>query len=855
MALGQLIVELAVNSARMQGGFDSARSMAQKFSSDLKQSFNQLGSSFSALGAELGASFGPIGGIIGGVTQGVSALSAALKTASFGAETFKVAAVGAVGLGGASLMAAAGFFKLSAEGAKATEELERSALKLGVTTTQMAGLKAAAEFVDVPIKTLTRGFAQFAKVLGDIDNPTNKSAALLRSMGVQAGTGTYDGLVKATSAISGMQDPVQRMNAATQLFGRRIGLELLPMLSDAKHGLQSFSDMARESGVVIEENGIHRSQEWKEANDRLAMSWEGVKIKAFDANSSMIEATNWLSRFINTATDESTWDIVRDNFSIFKGIGGQLAGLDTKIELSSKVSQEHNKVDPDAQNKAAAAKAEQAALDVQNKRVAAAKRLADMTGAITASEKELAQAEEDVRDTENSIATLHTGTRIEIAKQQEALWGQVKTENEHIAALKERIALEKHSQEETNKFLAETHSLTKETASTVGKGEGETKNQREIASIKELIGKWEQYSLDYPKAIAIANQHVNELQHELSSKMEEESYNQKQWAMGMIPGYKEVSKEIHEIISDKQKEATEWVAASQRMHTADATQAADMAKIRVQAANQETMYGINKGGGNDKAKVQAQLDENKALAQIQIDQINDEAKWHQSGDAKDLEMLRKFEDEKQKIIANSVKEQAKIVEDAELEKEQKIRAAEDRTARAIASTAAKSIVEGKNMGQAFSQLGKQMLETALTNFLQMETLDGRKKMKEARKAGRGAYTGVMDMNLPPMIGFPLAIASGAAAFAGVMAFEKGGIVPETGMVKLHEKEMVLPRPISEKVQAMTDAGAGGKGSSPAITYAPTIHAVDGKGVSDMLNAHGGLFTQHIVKELRRRNMV
>jgi len=55
MALGQLLVELAVNSARMQGGFDSARSMAQRFSNDLKTSFNQLGSSFAQLGASVGA--------------------------------------------------------------------------------------------------------------------------------------------------------------------------------------------------------------------------------------------------------------------------------------------------------------------------------------------------------------------------------------------------------------------------------------------------------------------------------------------------------------------------------------------------------------------------------------------------------------------------------------------------------------------------------------------------------------------------------------------------------------------------------------------------------------------------------
>lgn len=75
------------------------------------------------------------------------------------------------------------------------------------------------------------------------------------------------------------------------------------------------------------------------------------------------------------------------------------------------------------------------------------------------------------------------------------------------------------------------------------------------------------------------------------------------------------------------------------------------------------------------------------------------------------------------------------------------------------------------MAQAFEQMGKQMAEASLNSLLQLETVEGRKKLVKAKSAASGAYTGVMDMDLPPFIGFPLAIASGAAAFAGVMAFE------------------------------------------------------------------------------------
>jgi hypothetical protein len=149
-----------------------------------------------------------------------------------------------------------------------------------------------------------------------------------------------------------------------------------------------------------------------------------------------------------------------------------------------------------------------------------------------------------------------------------------------------------------------------------------------------------------------------------------------------------------------------------------------------------------------------------------------------------------------------------IVLAAEQKKAQDITAAENKIGHAIAETAAKSIVQSKNMGDAFKALGKQMMTAALTSLLELETVEGRKKLVKAKSAASGAYTGVMDMDLPPMIGFPLAIGSAAAAFAGVMAFEQGGVVPHDAMAMVHKNEMVLPPHIAQAILASSGAGGG-----------------------------------------------
>jgi hypothetical protein len=104
--------------------------------------------------------------------------------------------------------------------------------------------------------------------------------------------------------------------------------------------------------------------------------------------------------------------------------------------------------------------------------------------------------------------------------------------------------------------------------------------------------------------------------------------------------------------------------------------------------------------------------------------------------------------------------------------------------------------------------GEQMIANAV---LQKSILDGT-KVSDAAAAARHTFASVAAI---PIIGWALAPEAAAAAFAAVMAFERGGITPAGGptLAMLHPKEMVLDQTLTRHV--MESAGNGG-GSSTAI---------------------------------------
>jgi hypothetical protein len=123
----------------------------------------------------------------------------------------------------------------------------------------------------------------------------------------------------------------------------------------------------------------------------------------------------------------------------------------------------------------------------------------------------------------------------------------------------------------------------------------------------------------------------------------------------------------------------------------------------------------------------------------------------------------------------------------------------------------------ETFGRAMAKLWTTMADQAVTALLKIaeqelvglalhQTMADTQKLSDAKLAAANTYASVSAV---PIIGPVLAPAAAAAAFAAVLAFEKGGIVPETGLAMLHSKEMVLPAHISQSVQQMADGGGSG----------------------------------------------
>ncbi len=1015
MALGQLLVELGINAVNFHAGLDKATYAAKQFGNDLKQSFSQLGGGFSQLGAQLGASFGPLGGILSSVTQGLSAVGSAVKTAGSGVPAVLQLAGAAASIGGAALGAAAAFGALSVAGSKLQEELVLQSQKLGVTTSQMAALKYAAEFVNLPINALVRGFARFSKAVAESDAPTNKASARLHNLGVTAGTSTYDALQKAANGIHAMSNPIDQMRAAVDLFGARLGLQLLPLLKSSSYSFEAFAKMAKEAGVSVDANGVEAMERWKFATTGLGAAWDGLEI-AFASQ-------EWLTNTINGLKSAVEWatKLANKKNATQTNTGGYEAQYRESLEQPA-AGRKLGEVDPAllAQAQAmdalvarnlAAEKAQTDELSKQHQvRNATVNALQDQVDKIQKGSKaaaDLANAEKAVKETELEIAAVHEEVGKDINAVLAPMLQTLKTQAEKVEKLKE----EKRVQDQINEAI---RVLPQRTADFIN--EQNTRVVKAYASAIRALGPaYAAEAQEAEDAAAMEAERQKLLNNhtppeEMAAALKKMAVAQKEAnaAIAAFTAGEKASKMLNEYgdkMGDAAKKAHDAAGATNEIERAQASldEGLDAAKraLDEEAAAIEngkkngTLFGKALDDANAQLSANTQklkdnkdaLDADKQAISDRIsagaiekqeqglkkeegylDLLSKEPEWQAKAtssakaeadaiglkgtalktflDLKDKEAHVQHQTEIVKPVEAAVRKptedlsmyaaqtayikqqtaawegqgiaqetinkelQGIILKELELKSQSGnvtagitasfLKWAQDmkpvgqqigdllvnameRTNAAIAKT----IIEGKSFGKAMRVVAQQMLEGFVEMCLQMleKWIVTHIAMKIAAKLLGGGDGSDQSKDTAANVGMAqseVGVAA-AAAFAGKMvssfgdigaateaaaialvvgegfasmaAFEQGGIVGHTGVAKLHENEMVLPRPISEKVQKMTDQDSAGRRGTVHVTYSPTVHAVDGKGIGDMLNKHGQQFTQYFTQEMRRRNMI
>jgi hypothetical protein len=157
-------------------------------------------------------------------------------------------------------------------------------------------------------------------------------------------------------------------------------------------------------------------------------------------------------------------------------------------------------------------------------------------------------------------------------------------------------------------------------------------------------------------------------------------------------------------------------------------------------------------------------------------------------------------------------------------------------------------------------LGDQVAAGILQNALKMILADDMTKGHDAAAAARKAFL-AGENALPGIPGVILGGVLAAGAFAKVMAFETGGIVPGVGMgdtvpAMLTPGEAVLPKNLTDNLRSAARSGnLGGGGGEVHLHVHQTnhIHAMDSEGVERVLNEHKDTFAKHFNDHVRKQN--
>ena len=211
-------------------------------------------------------------------------------------------------------------------------------------------------------------------------------------------------------------------------------------------------------------------------------------------------------------------------------------------------------------------------------------------------------------------------------------------------------------------------------------------------------------------------------------------------------------------------------------------------------------------------------------------------------------------------IKQQAQNKAQQAQDQALQKQTKdIQAAYGKMAGDISHSLGQVLTRHETFSKMVIGLGAQAASGLMENAAKAILTDDMTKPHDAKKAARKAFLAGED-TLPGTPGVILGGVLAAGAFAAVMAFDKGGIVPgvenfDAVNARLTPGEAVLPKALTEQ---LTNAAKFGDTSRQAHThvhvhYAPQIHAVDGPSVRRMLDEHQDEFHNHFEHHVRKLN--
>ena len=281
-----------------------------------------------------------------------------------------------------------------------------------------------------------------------------------------------------------------------------------------------------------------------------------------------------------------------------------------------------------------------------------------------------------------------------------------------------------------------------------------------------------------------------------------------------------------------------------------------MANLNLQAEETQTKDMVKLHKNRSQQVLAEQIAGENAAYQAQMRGFETEiGSLDKSG--KDYEVhLRQLQDREIELTKEHENKLTQIQEQAAEERNARVLTAYRKFSDDISSDMTRALMGQETWAKMSLQLGKQVAAGLMENAFKSVLANDYTKESDAAAAARKAF--LAGMHFPFPVNIVAAPVLAAAAFASVMAFEGGGIVPgvEKGDVvpaRLSPGEAVIPKQMTEN---LSNAARHGDGcNKPAHHYHYNanyhIHALDGDSVERVLDEHGDKFAEKFHQHVRR----
>lgn len=200
-----------------------------------------------------------------------------------GMKSFGKVWTGAVaGIGAAAVGAGASLFALTNKVTENADAVAKGAARMGVSTDFYQEMDYWASQNGISHSSMENALQRLNQRMGEAVNGNSKYADALTELGVNmddvhAGTvSTEDAFITSIQTLSEMTDESKQAALAGELFGKKLGQDLLPALRDGSLSIEEAKQKAEELGIVMGEDQLKAAEQFQDSQDDIKRAMGGV---------------------------------------------------------------------------------------------------------------------------------------------------------------------------------------------------------------------------------------------------------------------------------------------------------------------------------------------------------------------------------------------------------------------------------------------------------------------------------------------------------------------------------------------------------------------------------------------------